>query len=64
MCRHEIDVQLCAFEAALPFLKASLGEPALDREIAGFRAELMPQAADSDERREIEERMAAALRAG
>lgn len=62
MCRHEIDVQLCAFEAAFPFLKAAMDAQALEREVAGFRAELVPQAADDAERCEIEERLSAAAR--
>lgn len=62
MCSREIDLQLCAFEAAFPFLKAALDSEALEREIAGFRAELMPLSADGEERREIEQRLLAAMR--
>jgi len=62
MCRNEIDVQLCAFEAAFPFLKAAMDAGSLEREVSGFRAELVPQAADDAERSEIEARLAAAMR--
>lgn len=60
MCSREIDLQLCAFEAAFPFLKAALGAEALECEVASFRAELIPRAADGAERREIEDRLSAA----
>lgn len=61
MCSREVDLQLCAFEAAFPFLKAALEGEALEREIAGFRADLMLLSADPAERREIEQRLLAAM---
>lgn len=61
MCSHEVDLQLCAFEAAFPFLRASLESEALEREVASFRADLMSLSAGPAERREIEQRLLAAM---
>lgn len=62
MCSQRLDLELCALEAAVPFLRASLDPSTFEQEIEGYRSDLLTCAADEDERSEVHVRLDAALR--
>jgi len=62
MRNAKLDLELCALEAAIPFLRASLDDSLFEYEIRAYRQGLNVLAADAADRSELENRLVSALR--
>ncbi|WP_363797396.1 hypothetical protein ABU614_19655 [Lysobacter firmicutimachus] len=56
-----LDLELCALEAAIPFLRASLDDSCFESEIRAYRQGLNVLAADAADRSELDRRWVRAL---
>ena len=61
MRNARLDLELCALEAAIPFLRASLDDSCFEREIRAYRQGLNVLAADAADRSELDRRWVSAL---